>query len=127
MEIIEEEFNKLQPIFNEGKKYLIGKNKDIKLSIQNYEQYLLKLNNLFQELKNKQNDINFIENLNLTYISHIIKLIKIFLLIPYYYKAKSLCEKVLEIDKDNIEILPSYIKCLLKKFFKILKKVIILI
>ena len=112
MEIIEEEFNKLQPIFNEGKKYLIGKNKDIKLSIQNYEQYLLKLDNLFQELKNKQNDINFIENLNLTYISHIIKLIKIFLLIPYYYKTKSLCEKVLEIDKDNIEILPSYIKCL---------------
>ena len=33
-------------------------------------------------------------------------------MIPYFYKAKSLCEKILVIDKNNIEIIPTYIKCL---------------
>ena len=109
MENIENEFNKLQSIFNEGKKYLIGKNKDIKLSIQSYENYLLQLEQLYENLKNNSNNIEKIKSI---YIIHIIKLIKIFLLIPYYYKAKILCEKVLELDKSNIEILPSYIKSL---------------
>ena len=112
MENLENEFNKLQSTFNEGKKYLIGKNKDIKLSIQSYEKYLLNLEHLYENLKNNSNINNYIDKLNSVYIVHIIKLVKIFLLIPYYYKAKLLCEKVLEIDKNNIEILPSYIKCL---------------
>ena len=112
MENLENEFNKLQSTFNEGKKYLIGKNKDIKLSIQSYEKYLLNLEHLYENLKNNSNINNYIDKLNSLYIVHIIKLVKIFLLIPYYYKAKLLCEKVLELDKNNIEILPSYIKCL---------------
>ena len=112
MENLENEFNKLQSTFNEGKKYLIGKNKDIKLSIQSYEKYLLNLEHLYENLKNNSNINNYIDKLNSVYIVHIIKLVKIFLLIPYYYKAKLLCEKVFEIDKNNIEILPSYIKCL---------------
>ena len=112
MDSIEKEFNNLQTLFNEGKKYLIGKNKDIKLSIQKYEAYLFKLDNLYEDLKKQSNEIEFISKLKTTYINHISKLIKIFLLIPYYYKAKTLCEKILNIDKDNLDILPSYIKCL---------------
>ena len=33
-------------------------------------------------------------------------------MIPYYYRAKMLCEKIIELDQDNIDILPSYVKCL---------------
>ena len=108
MDDIENEFNKLQPYFNEGKKYLIGKSKDIKLAIEKYDNYLLKLDNIYQNIKNNSN----IKKIQSLYISHIIKIVKIFLLIPYFYKAKILCEKVLEMDKNNIEIIPSYIKCL---------------
>ena len=112
MENIEKEFEKVQTFFNEGKKYLIGKNKNIKLSVQNYDNYLFKLDNLYEDLKTKSKEKDFVSKLNTTYISYISKLIKIYLLIPYFYKAKNLCEKILLIDKDNIDILPSYIKCL---------------
>ena len=120
MENIENEFNKLQSIFNEGKKYLIGKNKDIKMAIKSYDNYLLELDNLYKNLKtdNKNDNIN---EINSVYISHLIKLTKIFLLIPYYHKAKLLCEKILELDKDNTEILQSYIKCL--HYFRNYKKI----
>ena len=47
METIKNEFNKHQSIFNEGKKYLLGKNKNIKLSIENYEKYLNEINNTY--------------------------------------------------------------------------------
>ena len=108
---IEKEFNKIQGCFNEGKKYLIGKNKNVKLSVSSYETYYIKLNNLYNNLKNKLKE-NEIESLNKIYINHLIKLSKIYLLIPYFFKSKTCCEKVLEIDKNNIEILPTYIKCL---------------
>jgi len=111
MNDIEKEFNKIQDCFNEGKKYLIGKNKNVKLSVESYEIYYTKLNNLYNNLKNKLKE-NDIENLNKVYISHLIKLSKIYLLIPYYFKSKTCCEKILEIDKNNIEIIPTYIKCL---------------
>ena len=112
MENIEIEFEKLQKFFNDGKKYLIGKNKDIKLSVENYENYLLKIDYLYEDLKSKSNDNDYISKLNSLYITYIVKLIKIFLLIPYYYKAKCLCEKIFSLEKDNINILSSYIKCL---------------
>ena len=111
MENIGKEFNKLLPLFNEGKKYLVGKNKDIKIAIKNFEDYSLNLNKLYSDLRNSYKNEK-LEIFNSIYISHIIKLSKIFLLIPYFYKAKILCEKVLELDKNNIEILPTYIKCL---------------
>jgi hypothetical protein len=120
MENIENEFNKLQSIFNEGKKYLIGKNKDIKLAIKSYDNYLLELDHLYQNLKTENNN-GYINKLNSVYISHLIKLTKIFLLIPYYHKAKLLCERILELDKDNTEILQSYIKCL--HYFRNYKKI----
>ena len=111
---IEEEFNSLQPYFNEGKKYLVGKNKNIKLALENYDSYYLKINKVFIDLKAKIKDNNFEENEKLknTYIFHLIRLSKIYLLIPYFYKSKIICEKILEIDKDNIQIIPTYIKCL---------------
>ena len=111
MNDLEKEFNNIQDSFNEGKKYLIGKNKNVKLSIKSYEAYNIKLNNLYNNLKNnlKENDI---ENLNKIYISHLIKLSKIYLLIPFFFKSKECCEKILEIDKNNTEIIPTYIKCL---------------
>ena len=108
---IEKEFNKIQDCFNEGKKYLIGKNKNVKLSVSSYENYYIELNNLYNNLKNKLKE-NEIESLNKIYISHLIKLSKIYLLIPYFFKSKICCEKILEIDKNNIEIIPIYIKCL---------------
>ena len=86
MENIENEFNKLQSIFNEGKKYLIGKNKDIKLAIKSYDNYLLELDNLYQNLKTKNNNGN-INKLNSVYISHLIKLTKIFLLTLKFCKV----------------------------------------
>ena len=112
MEEIEKEFNKLQSYFNDGKKYLLGKGKDIKMAIQTYDNYLTKLEELYENLKNNSNNNDTIAKINSIYVAHIIKLSKIFLLIPYFYKAKLLLEKVLEIDKNNIDILPSYIKCL---------------
>ena len=112
MENIKKEFENLQKLFNRGKKYLIGKNKDIKLSVQNYENYLLKIDTLYEDLKKNSNDNDYISILNSTYVTYIAKLIKIFLLIPYYYKAKCLCEKAFSLEKDNPNILPSYIKCL---------------
>ena len=111
MNDIEKEFNKIQDCFNEGKKYLIGKNKNVKLSVESYENYYTKLNNLYNNLKNKLKENEF-EILNKVYINHLIKLSKIYLLIPYYFKSKTCCEKILEIDKNNIEIIPTYIKCL---------------
>ncbi len=51
MEHIENEFNKIQPLFNKGKKYLIGKNKDIKISIENYENYFNQINACYESLK----------------------------------------------------------------------------
>ena len=108
---IEKEFNKIQDCFNEGKKYLIGKNKNVKLSVESYETYYTKLNNLYNNLKNKLKENEF-EILNKVYINHLIKLSKIYLLIPYYFKSRTCCEKILEIDKNNIEIIPTYIKCL---------------
>ena len=71
MEIIEKEFNNLQTFFNEGKKYLIGKNKNIELSIQKYQNYLLKLDNLYEDLKKKSTENDYITKLNSTYITHI--------------------------------------------------------
>ena len=50
---------------------------------------------------------------NNNYISKLILLSENYLLIPYFFKAKIICEKVLELDKNNIEIIPTYIKCLL--------------
>ena len=111
MNEIEKEFYKIQDCFNAGKKYLIGKNKNVKLSVESYETYYIKLDNLYNNLKNKLKE-NDIENLNKIYISHLIKLSKIYLLIPYFFKSKKCCEKILEIDKNNIEIIPTYIKCL---------------
>ena len=110
MENIEKEFNAIQIFFNEGKKYLIGKSKNIKLALESYEIYCSKLNSLYDTLKNKYKEE--LININKIYISHLIRLSKICLLIPYYYKSKILCEKVLEIDKNNIQIIPTYIKCL---------------
>ena len=93
----------LESLFEKGKKYLIGKSKNIKLAIENYDLYFNKLNECYESLQkiSKEN-----------YISQLIKLSKTFLLIPYYYKSKIICEKILEFDKNNIEIIPSYIKCL---------------
>ena len=51
--------------------------------------------------------------INNNYISKLILLSENYLLIPYFFKAKIICEKVLELDKNNIEIIPTYIKCLL--------------
>ena len=111
MNDIENQFNGIQSYFNESKKYLLGKNKNIKLAVENYDNYYLKLNNLYLDLykKAKEKELEIIKK---TYINHLIRLIKIYLLIPYFYKAKILCEQLLELDKDNIEIIPSYIKCL---------------
>ena len=36
---IEKEFDSIQPLFNEGKKYLIGKDKNKKLAIEIYDKY----------------------------------------------------------------------------------------
>ena len=112
MEKIKNAFNKLQFIFNEGKKYLLGKNKNIKLSIENYENYLNELNNTYESLKSNIKEKNEINDINTLYISYLIKLAKTFLLIPYFYKSKIICEKIFELDKYNIEIIPTYIKCL---------------
>jgi len=111
---IEKEFNSLQSYFNEGKKFLLGKTKNIKLAIENYDSYYLKINKTFNDLKSNITDNNCEENEKLknTYIFHLIRLSKIFLMIPYFYKSKIVCEKILEIDKDNIQIIPTYIKCL---------------
>ena len=46
MEKIEKEFDKIQSSFNNGKKYLLGSNKNIKLAIESYDNYLNELNNL---------------------------------------------------------------------------------
>lgn len=102
---IEKEFDSIQSLFNEGKKYLIGKDKNKKLAIEIYDKYYSKLNDIYSNL-NKSNNANKI------YINHLVKLSKIYLLIPYYYKSKIVCEKVIEIDKNNIDIIPTYIKCL---------------
>ena len=111
---IEKEFNSLQSYFNEGKKFLLGKTKNIKLAIESYDSYYLKINKTFKDLKSNIKDNNCEENEKLknTYIFHLIRLSKIFLMIPYFYKSKIICEKILEIDKDNIQIIPTYIKCL---------------
>lgn len=111
---IEKEFNSLQSYFNEGKKFLLGKTKNIKLAIESYDSYYLKINKTFKDLKSNIKDNNYEENEKLknTYIFHLIRLSKIFLMIPYFYKSKIICEKILEIDKDNIQIIPTYIKCL---------------
>ena len=45
IENIEKEFNSIQTLFNDGKKYLVGKNKNIKLGIEIYDNYSSKLNN----------------------------------------------------------------------------------
>lgn len=76
-----------ESLFEKGKKYLIGKSKDIKLAIENYDLYFNKLNECYESLQkiSKEN-----------YISQLIKLSKTFLLIPYYYKSKIICEKILE-------------------------------
>ena len=110
MENIEKEFNSLQSFFNDGKKYLVGKSKNIKLALESYEIYYTKLNNIYENLKSKLKEE--ITKINQIYISNLTRLSKIYLLIPYYYKAKILCEKILEIDKNNIQIIPTYIKCL---------------
>jgi len=112
MEKIEKEFNKIQSIFNKGKQYLLGEKKNIKLSIENYVQYFNELNNIYESLKNNSKEIIELNNINSTYISYLIKLAKTFLLIPYFYKAKLICEKIIELDKNNIDIIPTYIKCL---------------
>ena len=111
MNDIENQFNGIQSYFIESKKYLLGKNKNIKLAIENYDNYYLKLNNIYLDLQKKANEKE-LEIIKKTYIYHLLRLVKIYLLIPYFYKAKILCEKLLELDKDNIEIIPSYIKCL---------------
>ena len=119
MDNIEKEFNSIQTFFNEGKRYLIGKSKNIKLAIESYDNYHLKLNFTYNNLINKLKEE--ILNINKIYISHLIRLSKIYLLLPYYYKSKIICEKVLEIDKNNIQIIPTYIKCLhhFKKYSQI--------
>lgn len=111
---IEEEFNSIQSLFDEGKKYLFGKNKNVKLAIENYDSYYLKINQIFNDLKANIKTNNFEENEKLknTYAFHLIRLSKIYIMIPYFYKSKIICEKVLEIDKNNIQIIPTYIKCL---------------
>ena len=112
MEKIEKEFDKIQTLFNNGKKYLLGANKNIKLAIESYDNYLNELNNCYETLKKSQQDNDSLNQINKVYITHLAKLSKIFLMIPYYYKAKMLCEKIIELDPDNIDILPSYVKCL---------------
>ena len=113
MDNIEKQFNDIQSYFNESKKYLLGKGKNIKLAVENYDNYYLKLNNIYVELqKSYKDNENALEIIKKTYINHLTRLIKIYLLIPYFYKAKILCEQLLNLDKDNIEIIPSYIKCL---------------
>ena len=113
MDNIEKQFNDIQSYFNESKKYLLGKGKNIKLAVENYDNYYLKLNNIYVELqKSYKDNENALEIIKKTYINHLTRLIKIYLLIPYFYKAKILCEQLLNLDKDNIEIFPSYIKCL---------------
>ena len=112
MEKIEKEFDKIQTSFNNGKKYLLGANKNIKLAIESYDNYLNELNNCYENLKKSQEDNDSLKQINTAYITHLAKLAKIFLMIPYYYKAKMLCEKIIELDPDNIDILPSYVKCL---------------
>ncbi len=59
----------LESLFEKGKKYLIGKSKDIKLAIENYDLYFNKLNECYESLQkiSKEN-----------YISQLIKLSKIF-------------------------------------------------
>ena len=110
MEKIEKEFNKLQTSFNNGKKYLLGANKNIKLAIESYDSYWNELNNCYETLKKNQEDNDSLNKINSVYVTA--KLAKIFLMIPYYYKAKMLCEKIIELDPGNIDILPSYVKCL---------------
>ena len=112
MEKIEKEFDKLQTSFNNGKKYLLGANKNIKYAIESYDNYLNELNNCYETLKKNQEDNDSLNKINSVYATHLAKLAKIFLMIPYYYKAKMLCEKIIELDPDNIDILPSYVKCL---------------
>ena len=112
MEKIEKEFDKIQTSFNNGKKYLLGANKNIKLAIESYDNYLNELNNCYETLKKSQQDNDSLNQINKVYITHLAKLSKIFLMIPYYYKAKMLCEKIIELDPDNIDILPNYVKCL---------------
>ena len=112
MEKIEKEFDKIQTSFNNGKKYLLGANKNIKLAIESYDNYLNELNICYETLKKSQQDNDSLNQINKVYITHLAKLSKIFLMIPYYYKAKMLCEKIIELDPDNIDILPSYVKCL---------------
>ena len=99
---MENEFS-LESLFDKGKKYLVGKSKDIKLAIQNYENYFNKLNEFYESLQKISKE---------DYLSNLIKLSKIFWLIPYFFKSKIICEKVLELDKNNIEIISTYIKCL---------------
>ena len=94
----------IEQLFEKGKKYLLGKGKNTKLAIEIYEEYFNKLNENYESLKNNLNQENYINSLK--------KLAKTFLLIPFFYKSKIICEKVLELDKNNIEIIPTYIKCL---------------
>ena len=53
MDDIEKQFNDIQSYFNESKKYLLGKNKNIKLAVENYDKYYFKLNNLYLDLQKK--------------------------------------------------------------------------
>ena len=51
---MEKDFN-LESLFDKGKKYLVGKSKDIKLAIENYEKFFNKLNvmNLYKKFQKK--------------------------------------------------------------------------
>ena len=68
IENIEEEFNAIQSLFNEGKKHLVGKNKNIKSAIEIYDKYYSKLNEIYENLKDKSKSTDKI------YISHLIRL-----------------------------------------------------
>ena len=51
---MENEFNTIQTLFEKGKKYLKGKNKDIKLAIENLDNYFTKLKDCYESLKKIQ-------------------------------------------------------------------------